>query len=303
MTEPLLEALARAVDADPHGRVLHRKGVWVRGSFAGAATAPAVTRATLLDGVRHDVLARFSGTRSAPGAHDATSGEVSLAVRIGGAASDGWELSGFTLPVFFVRSGADLVAMLTAFGEDARAGTTDRTEAFLLAHPEARTAYDAQAALEPTSYATATYRMVHAYGLVDAAGALRRCRLSWQPVDPGPETTPDDRAFADYLTEDLLRRLPVRFRLVARLAAPGDPVDDPTAAWSPDGTDVVLGTLEIDEVVDPAPSPEPHLDPARLPDGVAPPGDRLFADRLAVYAAARRARGADLRPPASPGRA
>ena len=58
-----------------------------------------------------------------------------------------------------------------------------------------------------------------------------------------------DAAPPEYLQDEIRERLdrePVRFRLLARLAAADDPVDDPTVAW-PDGEreEVELGVLEL----------------------------------------------------------
>jgi catalase len=113
----------------------------------------------------------------------------------------------------------------------------------------------------------------------------------WEP-EAGIRTLPDEELeskSADYLQEELAERLAagqVRFTLRVRLAADGDPLDDPTVPWPDDRTTVTLGTMELtaldmdrergDDVV--------VFDPTRVTDGVECSDDEILATRPRAYA-------------------
>ena len=79
---------------------------------------------------------------------------------------------------------------------------------------------------------------------------------------------------------------PLRWTLVATLAAPGDPTNDATKAWPADRRQATLGTLVVQQAVDEAAGPcrDYNYDPLTLPAGIKPSDDPLLAARSSAYA-------------------
>ncbi|WP_369372700.1 catalase [Streptomyces sp. cg36] len=273
----LVEQVAAATGADPaHHRLLHARGAWAAGEFTPSGRAAAVFTAPATP-----ATARFSSTLGGPGGHDGDPGDHGLAVRIGDL-----DLVMFTLPVFFVRTGAAMAEFLRATNSP----DPSAVPAFLERHPEAATALElAQQARPAAGFTGLTYHSVHAYGLTDGARRVRWARLSWRPQRPTEPLNPEEAHSrpGDYLSLGLAAELPASLDLVAQLPAPHDEVYDPTRLWSSEHT-VPLGTLTLTGTEPPA--TEPGFDPLRLPRGVAAPLDELAADRSRVYAAARHRR-------------
>ncbi|MFJ7269509.1 catalase [Streptomyces sp. NPDC099050] len=277
----LVEQLAAAAGEEPGRRLLHARGVWVKGAFTPSPHAAGISTAGVFSAPRTPVTARFSTTLGGSGGHDGDPGDQGLAIRVGDL-----DLVTFTLPVFFVRTGPDLIDFFRATRSDDPAVFP----AFLRGHPEAATALGLAGKARPAaSFTGVTYHAVHAFGLVDTAGTTRWARLSLRPLRPLPSLDP---ALArtlpgDYLTRDLTDRLPAGFELTAHLPGAADEVHDPTRLWT--GTETVsLGTLTLTRSH--VPSTEPEFDPLRLPQGIEAPQDQLSKDRSTAYEAARRRR-------------
>ncbi|GHC99165.1 catalase-related peroxidase [Streptomyces finlayi] len=275
----LVAQVAEATGADPRDRLLHARGAWAAGTFTPSAEAAGLSAAALFAGsAAVPATARFSSTLGGPGGHDGAPGDHGLAVRIGGL-----DLVMFTLPVFFVRTGAHMVEFLRATNSPDPAAVP----AFLERHPEAATAMElAQRSRPAAGFTGLAYHAVHAFGLTDAAGTVTWARLSWRPRRPTEPLTEEEAAARpqDYLMRGLAAELPSAFDLLAHLPGPGDEVHDPTRLWSSQRS-MPLGTLVLDRAEPPA--VEADFDPLRLPEGIAAPLDRLAADRSRVYAAAR----------------
>ncbi|PNE33568.1 hypothetical protein AF335_12010 [Streptomyces eurocidicus] len=269
--------LGAAADEASGDRLPHPRGIWVTGRFDPSPEAVALGSATLLTGPEVSVVARFSRTPRGRDGHDGAPGEQGLAVRFYAGAGEEMDLVAGTLPVFFVRTAADLRAFRLA----ARSPDPAAVPAFLERHPEAATATALAEASRPAeSFTGVAYHAVHTFGLVDAVGRTRWARLSWQPERPLPALDPDAALArpADYLTAGLRERLPARFRLVAQLPCPDDApaLHDPTRLWSQEpARTAVLGTLVLDAVYVPLPGREPRFEVLRLPEGFVAPRDGL----------------------------
>lgn len=274
----LAEQVAAATGANLGQRLLHARGGWAAGEFTPHPQASRLSTAALFAAPATPATARFSSTLGNLDGHDGNPGDHGLATRVGGL-----DLIMFTLPVFFVRTGPDMVAFLRATGS----GDPAAVPAFLRDHPEAATALGLAEQSRPiTSFTGVTYHSVHAFGLVDAAGTTRWARLSWQPLRALPTLDPvaAQAMPRDYLVTDLADRLPVRFELIAHLPDATDELHDPTKLWH--GTETVpLGTLTLARSE--SLSAEPDFDTLRLPDGITAPQDQLAEDRSRIYHAAR----------------
>ena len=82
-----------------------------------------------------------------------------------------------------------------------------------------------------------------------------------------------------------LEREPVAFTLVVRIAAEGDPIDDPTAAWQEERETVEAGRLELTEAGSDRERDGDVLvfDPTRLTDGIEPSDDPILNFRPLAY--------------------
>jgi catalase len=112
----------------------------------------------------------------------------------------------------------------------------------------------------------------------------------------------DDSAAAakspNYLFDELSERVgrgPIRLRVLAQLANPGDIVDDATALWPEDRAQPELGTVDLTSLVSGGDEEQRHIifDPIPRIEGIDPSGDPLLELRAAVYLlSGRRRRGA-----------
>jgi catalase len=141
------------------------------------------------------------------------------------------------------------------------------------------------------SFAQISYRPLHAFRFVNAAGVGRWARYHWEP-EAGVATQPlEDLAKQpnEYLYDEFDKRLhlnPVAFRLELELAQEGDPVDDPSALWPPGRERVVVGRLEITRPIhreELGELPMMH-DPTQVTDGIeVSPEDQIIAARRGAY--------------------
>lgn len=274
----LAEQVAAATGANLGQRLRHARDGWATGEFTPHPRAGQLSTAAVFATPSTPATTRFSSTLGNQDGHDGNPGDHGLATRIGGL-----DLIMFTLPVFFVRNGPDMVAFLRATNSSDPGAVPD----FLRVHPEAATALGLAEQSRPiTSFTGVTYHSVHAFGMMDATGTTRWARLSWQPSRPLPTLDPASAQAMprDYLVADLADRLPGQFELIAHLPDHADEVHDPTRLWR--GTETIpLGTLTLSRSE--SPSAEPEFDTLRLPDGIAAPQDQLAEDRSKIYDAAR----------------
>jgi catalase len=120
----------------------------------------------------------------------------------------------------------------------------------------------------------------------------------------GEEAMPDDElegAAPDYLQDEIRDRLgrePVRFRLLARLAEEGDPLEDPTVAWPAERDTVVLGTIELTGLETSRETGDDVLvfDPVRVTDGIECSEDPILQIRSYAYSVSVERRSGVARP-------
>lgn len=289
-----LDVIEARFGRHPRHRALHAKGSWCRGTFTASAAAPRLSRAAHLQGGPIPVLARVSNGAGNPRSPDYAPDVRGLAV--GFELPDGTrtDLVTQSIPRFFSPRPRDFLDFIRA--NTGRAAAV-RLPAFLATHPKALRSLPANApALRPVaSYAECRYYGVHAFRWVDAEGGYRHVRCDWRP-EAGERRLGGGEAKKlgrDYLQEGLEATLPARFVLDAQIAAPGDPVDDPSQHWPADRERVDAGTLELTEVIeDPERDGEVVVfDPVRVTDGIEPTADPVLVYRPRAYSesAARRA--------------
>ncbi len=282
------------------GRVVHVKGAWADGTFTATPEGGALCRAPFLRGTPVPALVRFSNGGGNPVVHDGDRGGRGIGVKLeldDGARTD---LLGISVPFFTARTPEDFVAYVRLARRDPDTGQPDMAAigAFLEAHPETAAALGAAGALPPpASWLTISYNGIHTYRWIAPDGAAQWVRTRWMP-EGGIETLTDVEAQArdrDYLAADLRDRLasgPAAFTLLARLARPGDALDDPSAAWPEDREAVPVGRLVLERAIDGAETPSDIrvFDPMRLCDGIEPSADPILHFRPKVYDVSARGR-------------
>jgi catalase len=292
----ILEAMHALSGAHEGHRAAHARGSLLAGTFTASRDAATVSRAAHFSGDPVRVTVRFSNGSGNPEDPDGHRLEGrGLATKFYLPDDTTTDIVALTLPVFFVRTAADVLAFLKARVPDPETGHPDgeKIGAFLAAHPETQQALGLilPSLGAPDSYATCTYNSLHAFNFVDADGAKRAGRYRWVPEAEGRMLDEDEsreRSW-DYLQADLRERLeegPVVFRLWVRLAEDGDPLDDPTQPWPEERQSVELGRLAIEgfETTRERDGDVLVFDPTRVTDGIELTDDEILRTRADVYA-------------------
>ena len=311
--EQLVEAMT-VLSRGPHPgrRAAHSKGTWCTGTFTPTPEATAMSRAKVFSGDPVVALVRFSNASGNPESHDGARDGRGLAVKLRpGSGDDEVDILATLAPCFVTRTPEDFLELLRLRRPDPNTGQPDMEKlgAWFAEHPESQTAIQSVLSAEPpASFATITYHSPHAFGLVDADGKATWIRYSWRP-EAGEQRIPDDEARErgrDYLSAELNERLrggTVGFELILQLAAPDDPLTDPTAVWPEERETVVAGRLEIDEIAD---DPETGgqidvFDPTRIADGIELSDDPILHARPRAYSvSAYRRLGIEVPNPSTP---
>jgi catalase len=192
---------------------------------------------------------------------------------------------------FVVGTGEEFLAFLTAVARTtADSPHPNPVEQFLAKHPRAlKFIQDAQPL--PASFATLAYFGNNAFIFVDSAGTRRAGRYQILPATGivNLDSLEASKAGPQYLFEDLPRRLargPVRFRLVAQMANPGDQTSDGSIVWPDDRKVVELGTLALTAIAPDNEKLQRELtyNPIFLTSGIQLSDDPMISLRSAVYA-------------------
>ena len=274
-------------------RAAHARGVLCSASFTPSPPAAELCRAPHLSGGPHRAHVRLSNGSGDPSARDAARGAHGLALKVYLPDGSTTDIVAMTLQTFFVRTVEDFVAFGEVRVPDPDTGKPDmaRIGAFLGEHPETLPAVQAvMTAPPPESYARLAYHAIHAFRLTAPDGSERWVRWHWRP-EAGEGVLSDEAAAElpyDYLAgeiEDRLESGPVAFALEAEIAAEGDPLDDPTAAW-PEGRErVEMGRLALSGIAHDRERDGDILvfDPVRVADGIALSEDPILHARSGAY--------------------
>ncbi len=274
-------------------RFMHAKGLVVTGTFTAAKSARSISKAAHLAGGPVPVTVRFSDGTGIPMIPDPdTRGSPrGMAIRFGLPGGAFTDIVAISHNGFVVGTGEEFLAFLTAVAHTTPTSPhPNPVEQFLGKHPRAlKFIQDAQPL--PASFATLAYFGNNAFVFVDSAGVQRAGRYRILPA-AGIATLDSVGAAKvgpNYLFEDLPRRLakgPVRFRLVAQMANPGDQTRDGSIVWPANRKVVELGVISLTTV---APNNQElqrtlTYNPIFLTSGIQLSDDPLVALRSAVYA-------------------
>jgi catalase len=274
----------------PGFRALHANGTLLKGVFTATPEAAALTRAPHMQGGPVPATVRVSNGGGDPDVPDYKPDVRGLAVKLYLPDGSRTDIVAQTVPRFPVATPEAFVEFMHA--QVPGPAMAWRMPAFFARHPTALTVLPGSLkALRPLeSYATTTYYALHAFRFVDADGGSRYVRYTFVPEAGETRIGPREakRRGRDYLQEDIRERVargPVRFTLELQIAAPGDPVDDPSAAWPSERQRINAGTLELTELDTERERDGDVLvfDPTRVIDGIELSDDPVLRFRHDAY--------------------
>jgi catalase len=299
---------ANAGGPHPGFRRAHAKGICIAGSFAGAAPGRAISHAAVFGGGAIPVFGRLAEGAADPFAKDSTNAVRSMALSLKPAGGPEWRMAINDTPGLHVSTPQAFFENVVASTPDPATGKPDpaKMSAFLAKHPESVAFMGRMKARKLSSgFANDTYNSVNGFLFVAPDGTRRLVRWSMEAEEPFATLAEAERAAkpANYMFTDLLarvRRGPVKWRLVATLANPGDP-NRAAEVWPADRAHVVMGELTIDHVESEATGNclDINFDPLVLPPGIAPSDDPIPFARSAVYSASFRRRTREHKPPSA----
>ena len=296
-----IDAFNQAFGSHRGARALHAKGVLLRGTFTPTPDGAALTHAAHMHQPSVPATVRFSNGSGNPSEPDWKPGPRGIAVKLYPPDGSRTDIMAISSPRFPTRTPEAFIELVGV--QAAGVAAVWKLPLFLLEHPETARALPAIAPTlrPPASYASIPYHGIHAFRWIDAQGDGRHVRHKLSPEGPVERLLPPVgwRRGRDYLEREITDRLargPVRFTLELQIAAAGDPVDDPNAAWPSGRPSVRAGTLEIT-----GPEREREkggdvlvFDPTRVVDGIELSDDPVLHFRPLAYSesVARRTAGA-----------
>ena len=294
--------------ATPGFRRAHAKGICVAGTFIGTAEARTLSIAEAFRGEAVPVTGRFAEATSSPYANDVTAQVRSMALRLQPAGADEWRLGMNDTPGLHVSTPEAFYENVLASTPDPLTGKPDpvKMQAYLDKHPET-VAFLARMKARPLSegFANDSYNGVNGFIFVSADGRRRLVRWTMQAEEPFSALSAQERAgkTVNYAFDDLLARIargPVKWRLIATLAMPGDP-NKAAEVWPDDRQKVTLGELIITHAESETAGNcrDVNFDPLVLPRGIEASDDPIPFARSAVYAASFRRRAGETKPPSA----
>ncbi|MDP2711781.1 MAG: catalase family peroxidase [Solirubrobacteraceae bacterium] len=307
--ERLLHNMETYIARVPGFRRAHARGIGVRGHFTATPEAAALTSAEHMQGDRIEVVGRLSNSAGNPYNVDRGSAKtgivMGMAVRFALPSGGNAEWAALSLIDFPARVPEDFIKLASAQRRGLPTGLPNpaRIVTFLATHPHCLRGFrDIVAAPAPRSFATAAYRGLHAYYLVDAEGNRRAFRYHWEPAAPHDPITPEEHRELPpfHLLSEIRGRLarePAEWTLVFELAEPGDPVDDLTKHWPKDRRRVRAGTLVLDRIHEDQQAVDDSMfDPTLVPPGIELSDDPVLHFRSEAYVESQRRRNGETKP-------
>jgi catalase len=293
LSKDILQALDNLNGVHPGFRPAHAKGILLSGMFTPSPGAVSLTRAPHAQRTSTPVTVRFSDFAGFPTVADNDPQNASprgIAIRFLLAEHVHTDIIGHSVDGFAVRTAEDFVEFLKAAGASGP-GVAHPTpiEAFLGAHPKALQFLQTPKPT-PVSFATESFFSVTAYKFVNGSGTSQFGRYRIRP-EAGNQHLDDAAAAAkgaNFLFDEITARIakePVRFQVLVQIAGAGDVVDDATAHWPDNRTEVEFGSITLTGPVPDDAAQQRHIifDPIPRVDGIESSGDPLLEPRAAVY--------------------
>lgn len=289
--EQAIDAVNGVFGRHPGARALHSKGVLLKGTFTATAEGGQLTRAAHMQGDPIQATFRFSNGSGNPHHPDWRPDPRGLAVKLYLPDGSRTDIVAVSSPRFPVKTPAGFIELVQA--QAAGPAAAWKLPRFLARHPEALPVLltAGPSLMPPASYATIPYHGLHAFKWIDAGGAERFVRYTLVPGAGVERLKPWQarRRDADYLQTEIRDRVaagPIRFALELRIAEPGDPTDDPSAAWPAQRRVVPAGSFEITGLESDRETGGDVLvfDPSRVTEGIELSDDPVLRFRPQAYA-------------------
>jgi catalase len=285
-----IDVAQKAFGRHPGYRALHAKGLVLKGTFTAAPEAAELTRAAHMQGEPAPATFRVSNGAGNPHHPDYAPDPRGLAVKMYLPDGSRTDIVAVSSPLFPTRTPEGFVELIEALGAGPAAAW--KMPLFLARHPGALKVLPVVAPTlrPPASYASIPYFGIHAFKWIDAAGSERYVRYTLRPEAAEARLMPWEakRRGRDYLQQEIRERIaagPVRFGLEVQIATPGDPVEDPSAAWPKGRRRVRVGAFQITGLDDERGTGDDVLvfDPSRVTDGIECSDDPVLRFRPAAY--------------------
>ena len=289
-------------------RRAHAKGICITGAFLATPGARSLSSAAVFGGLPVPVTGRFAESPPDPYGADAAAGVRSMALRLQPQEGAEWRMAINDTLGLAVSTPQAFYEYQVASRPDPRTGKPDPTNmgAYLRKHPET-VAFAARMKAKPlaSGFANDSYNSVDGFIFVAPDGGRQLVRWSMQAEDVFATLTPEERASrsGNYLFDDLLGRVargPMKWRLVATIAVPGDP-NKAAEVWPSERRHVEMGELTISHAESEATGNcrDLNFDPLVLPPGIEPSDDPIPFARSAVYSESFRRRSGEPKPPSA----
>jgi catalase len=276
----------------PGYRITHAKGMVVTGTFAPSPQAATLSRAAHF-AAPTQVTARFSDGTGIPTIPDANpnASPHGFAVRFmlpNGAFTD---IVANSHNGFVVGTGEEFAAFLDAVvATKPNSPHPTPVEKFVSTHPNALK-FVTDPEPNPVSFADLSWYGNNAFIFVNAQGAKQAVRYQIVPVEMPKflDSATAAKEPPNYLFTELTHRLaktPIKLRLLAQLANPGDQTKDGSSIWPDSRKTVELGIITLTTVAPNNLALQKQLafNPIYVTDGIQLSDDPLPEIRSAVYA-------------------
>lgn len=289
-----VDALEGLFGKHPGSRRSGAKGLCASGYFVGNPVGRSLSSATVFNGDKVPVVARFSLGGGNAKASDKSRSVRGLALQFKPANGEQWLSANISAPVFFVARPEQFAPFMEARTADPATGKPDpaKLKAFNDANPETllQAAYLAKAPI-PASYGAVNYWGANAFEFVNAKGESQFVRWQFIP-EQGVQGLSEDQLKTlpdDFLADELRKRVaaaPVVFDFSVQLAEKDDSLTDPTQVWPASRKLLPAGKLTIDRVEASAGGAcdAVNFNPLVLPRGIKPSADPVLTARAAPYA-------------------
>jgi catalase len=285
-----VDAVNKVFGRHAGSRALHAKGTLCKGTFTPTPEAAALTRAAHMNGDSIPATFRFSNGSGNPHHPDYQPDPRGLATKLYLPDGSRTDIVCVSSPRFPVRTPEAFIELVAAQGAGPAAAW--KLPLVFARHPEALRNMPALAPTlrPPASYAVISYYGIHAFRWIDAQGGERWVRYRVVPQARRLTIAPwaARKLGPDYLQEDIRTRLaasPIVFTVEVQIAIPGDPINDPSAAWPKARRTVIIGTYEINELETEREKDGDVLvfDPTRVVEGIELSDDPVLLFRHPVY--------------------
>lgn len=289
-----VDALAKLFGVHPGKRLNHAKGIMAEGTFVATPEAGSLCKAAFLSGAPVKATVRLSDPTGVPEIPDGAYPDASpkgFAVKM--TAPDGSEsdMVMISTPLFPSATVAEFRDFLLALADSPpTAAHPTKIETYLGAHPSAL-AFVQGLPQAPESFATESFYGVNAYKLIARDGHATMVRFRFVPVAGEKHLTKEEVAQKgpNFLMDEIKARLtasPVRYRLVAQIAEPGDQTNNATIRWPETRKLVTLGELMLTKPVANSEEAEKAIIflPGLVADGIETSDDPLIPSRDGAYA-------------------